>query len=245
MRSLFDKITQSATLVRVLPFAVFLALTFLQGAASEEGRYWIYFAKTITGAAMLALLFRHITEVKWIFSWQALVAGVGVFALWVGLDGKYPALNELYASHLCPLLQKAGLVKSCAPGAASPAWNPNATFGIGSTLAVFFIVVRIVGATLVVPILEEVFWRSFVYRYIANKDFDRLQLGRFYPLSFLITSVVFGLEHREWLAGILCGLVYQGLVVWKKRLGDAITAHAITNFLLGVWVVWKGAWQFW
>ena len=45
--------------------------------------------------------------------------------------------------------------------------------------------------------------------------------------------------------GILCGFAYQGLVIWKRRLGDAITAHAITNFSLGVWVVWKGAWQFW
>ena len=60
-----------------------------------------------------------------------------------------------------------------------------------------------------------------------------------------MTSVVFGLEHREWLAGILCGFAYQGLVCWKNRLGDAITAHAITNALLGGWVVWRGAWHFW
>ena len=51
--------------------------------------------------------------------------------------------------------------------------------------------------------------------------------------------------HREWLAGILCGFAYQGLVCWKKRLGDAMTAHAITNFLLALWVVGRGAWKFW
>jgi membrane protease YdiL (CAAX protease family) len=56
---------------------------------------------------------------------------------------------------------------------------------------------------------------------------------------------MFGFGHHEWLAGILCGFAYQGLVCWKKRLGDAMTAHAITNFLLGVYVVWKGAWNFW
>ncbi len=52
--------------------------------------------------------------------------------------------------------------------------------------------------------------------------------------------------HPQWLAGILCGLTYQGLVIRKGRLGDAMTAHAITNFLLGVYVVWKGgaAWKF-
>jgi len=31
----------------------------------------------------------------------------------------------------------------------------------------------------------------------------------------------------------------------ENRLGDAMTAHAITNFLLGVWVVWRHAWNFW
>jgi CAAX prenyl protease-like protein len=96
-----------------------------------------------------------------------------------------------------------------------------------------------------VPIIEEVFWRSFVYRFVANLPFDCESLGRFVLRAFLLTSVFFGLEHREWLAGILCGFAYQGLVIRKRRLGDAIVAHAITNLLLGAWVVWRGAWRFW
>jgi CAAX prenyl protease-like protein len=64
-------------------------------------------------------------------------------------------------------------------------------------------------------------------------------------MAFVVTSLVFGLEHNEWLAGLFCGFAYQGLVLWKNRIGDAIAAHAITNFLLGGWVVWKGAWHFW
>jgi uncharacterized protein len=72
-----------------------------------------------------------------------------------------------------------------------------------------------------------------------------LPLGVFAWWPFLATSVIFGFAHREWLAGILCGMVYQGLVCRRKRLGDAMTAHAITNLLLGVWVVAKGAWFFW
>ena len=57
--------------------------------------------------------------------------------------------------------------------------------------------------------------------------------------------MIFGAAHAEWLAGILCGLAYQALVCRKKRLGDAMTAHAITNFLLGVWIVATGEWRFW
>ena len=95
------------------------------------------------------------------------------------------------------------------------------------------------------PPLEEIFYRSFVYRFLASKDFLTVPLGKFLPIPFVVTSLLFGFEHHEWLAGILCGFAYQGLVCWKKRLGDAMTAHAITNCLLGLWVLWKGAWIFW
>jgi hypothetical protein len=125
------------------------------------------------------------------------------------------------------------------------AWNPHLQFGDGAVLAWFFIGVRILGSSLVVPALEEVFFRSWLYRYIAKPDFQAVPLGQFVALPFFLTSAVFAFEHEEWLAGLLCGFAYQGLVIWKKRLGDAIVAHGITNFLLGVWVVAKGAWQFW
>ena len=98
----------------------------------------------------------------------------------------------------------------------------------------------------VVPALEEVFYRSFVYRYIINANFLGIPLGTRNPRAWLATAFLFGLSHPEnWVPGILCGLAYQWLVIRKQRLGDAMTAHAITNGLLGLWVVWKGAWHFW
>jgi len=124
-------------------------------------------------------------------------------------------------------------------------WNPFAQFGAKSALSWFFVAMRLLGSSLVVPPLEEVFFRSFLYRYLVRPDFRSVSLAMFAPLPFLITAVVFGLEHEQWLAGILCAFAYQGLVCWKGRLGDAITAHAITNALLGLWVVGRNAWQFW
>jgi membrane protease YdiL (CAAX protease family) len=239
-----SKLTQSPTLVRVAPFAVFIGLMLFQDRFGESGRYWIYLAKTLAAAAMLLVVFRHIEELEWRFSWEAVVVGVAVFALWIGLDGRYPPLDALSADYLCPLLQKIGFAKDCSV-AIAPRWNPNEAFGINSPLAIFFIVVRIAGSSLVVPMLEEVFFRSLVYRVLAGKDWLAVPLGKFQLMPFVVTSLFFGLEHSEWLAGILCGFAYQGLVIWKGRLGDAVTAHAITNFLLGVWVVWRGAWQFW
>jgi hypothetical protein len=161
-------------------------------------------------------------EMRWKLSWEAVVVGAAVFGVWVGLDPLYPKPFE-----------------SLTP------WNPRVQFGQGSVLAWLFIVTRFVGAAIIVPPLEEVFYRSFLYRYIARSDFESVPLGQFSWTPFLLTSSVFGLVHREWLAGVLCGFAYQWLVIRKKRLGDAMTAHAITNFLLGLWVVWRGAWQFW
>ena len=125
-------------------------------------------------------------------------------------------------------------------------WNPEAQFGEGAVLAWLFIVARIVGSSLVVPPLEEVFYRSLFYRYVVRYDFQKVAVGHFDGVAMVLVSTVFGLLHYEWLAGILCGLAYQWLVIRKGRLGDAMTAHAITNFLLGVYVVWKGgaAWKF-
>ena len=123
--------------------------------------------------------------------------------------------------------------------------NPNDQFGQYSALAWFFIAVHVLGMTFIVPPLEEVFYRSFLYRYIAKPDFQSIPLNRFVPLPFFATAAVFGFSHNEWLAGILCGAAYQWLVLRKNRLGDAMTAHAITNFLLGLWIIWRHAWHFW
>jgi CAAX prenyl protease-like protein len=234
MQRLFERLARFPTLVRVIPFVLFLLLTSGQGAFGEASRYWLYLFKTILGAGMLFVMWPHVVEMRWKFSWEAVVVGVAVFLVWVGLDGHYPALDVL--------LQKAGLSKGATT---ATLWNPHTQFGEGLALAWFFVAVRFIGSAIVVPPLEEVFYRSFLYRYAINPAFQGVPLGRFVPGPFFIVSLIFGLAHFEWLPGILCAFAYQGLVVWKNRLGDAMTAHAITNLLLGVWVVWKGAWHFW
>lgn len=207
---------------RVAPFFIFAALTTSQTLFGEAGRYWIYIAKSFVGAWLLWVVWPVVPEMRWKVSWEAVVVGLLVLVMWVGIDPFYPKY----------------------PKEPKP-WNPNSLYGEGSALAWTLVVGRILGSSIVVPPMEEMFYRSFVYRYIINPKFDEVPLNRFHPVSFVITSVVFGMVHREWLAGILCGLAYQWLVIRKGRLGDAMTAHAITNFGLGLWIVYKGAWHFW
>src|SRR5207249_698742 len=115
-------------------------------------------------------------------------------AFWVGLDGLYPALDDLTQNYLCPLLSKIGLASWCPKPSATKPWNPPLQFGPGSGLATMFVAVRIIGSTCVVPPLEEVFFRSFLYRYLAKPDFQSIPIGRFLLWPFLITSVLFGFE---------------------------------------------------
>jgi hypothetical protein len=244
--ALTKRLQSSPVSARVVPFVVFLALTALQGQFGEASRYWFYAAKTILGAWLVWSVRPVVTEMRWAVSWEAIVVGVMVFVIWAGLDGFYPTVDQLIQKYLCPVLKSIGLAGLCPKAAQNQLpWNPNLQFGADSALAWFFVCVRILGSTFVVPPLEEVFYRSFLYRYIIKPNFESVSLGFFHWPAFLITSVLFGFGHHEWLAGILCGFAYQGLVCRKKRLGDAMTAHAITNFLLGLWVVGKGAWNFW
>jgi CAAX prenyl protease-like protein len=230
-----EKFRNHPTSVRLLPFFIFVLLTAAQGKFGAASAYWFYLAKTLAGAGMIVALRPLIAEMRWAFSWEAVAVGVGIFLLWIGVNGEWTTQNSLWI--------KLGFSHS--PEKFSGAWNPHGQFGHGSALAWLFIIVRIFGSTFVVPPIEEVFYRSFLYRYIAQHEFLSVPLNRFFLRSFLATVFIFGFSHNEWLAGILCGAAYQWLVLRKNRLGDAMTAHAITNFLLGIWVVTRGAWQFW
>lgn len=230
MRNIFSR---SPAAARVAPFVIFLLLTAAQGKFGAASAYWFYLAKTLVGLWLIFVIRPLVAEMRWAFSWEAVLVGGGIFAVWVGISGEWTTQNSLWL--------KLGL--SHAPKNPAAAWNPSEHFN--PALAWFFVAVRILGSTFIVPPIEEIFYRSFLYRYIAKPDFQSVPLNQFLPLPFFATAALFGFSHNEWLAGILCGASYQWLVLRKNRLGDAMTAHAITNFLLGVWIVWRGDWKFW
>ena len=217
-----EKLRSTPTIARVAPFFIFVGLTACQGLLGDSSKYWIYVAKSLVGLWLIWAVKPVIAEMRWTISFEAVLVGVGVIVIWIGADRFYPKFTDVTGY-----------------------WNPHQQFGQGTALAWFFIGSRILFSTLVVPPIEEMFYRSFMYRYIVKQDFDQVSLKTFHLLAFLITSIIFGVVHREWLAGILCGAAYQWLVLRRGHLGDAMTAHAISNLLLGIWVAYKGAWHFW
>jgi hypothetical protein len=108
-----------------------------------------------------------------------------------------------------------------------------------------FIGFRVAGAVLVVPLMEELFWRAFLIRWLVNEDFKRVPVGTFTWPSFAITVALFGAEHQEWLAGLICGAMYNWLFYKRKDVFSCVVAHAVSNAALAGWVLARGDWKFW
>ena len=225
MNSFREKMRASPIYARVAPYVIFVLLTVSQSMFGEAGQYWIYLGKMLAGLWCIREMRLAAPEVRWVFSWEAISVGVLIFLIWVGLDPYYPKLQSVS--------------KITEP------WNPFKQFGENSVGGWCFSAVRTLGSALIIPPIEEAFYRSFLYRYLVRAHFEEEPLGVLHWWSLVITSLIFGFSHYQWLAGILCGLAYQALVIRKNRLGDAMTAHAITNFLLALWIIWKDAWRFW
>lgn len=201
----------------VLPFAIFLLLTEL--ARWVPGSLlWAYPVKTIVAGGLLLWFRKTYSEIKPEFSLLAIAVGVVVFLLWIPLYGGYLLMSE--------------------PEVVNP-------YALAGTWALPWIAIRLFGSSVVVPIMEELFWRSFLLRYLVNPDFRQVPLGTFTTSALAISVALFGVEHNQWFAGIVAGLLYTLLLYRTKSLFSCIVAHAVTNFLLGVYVLMTQQWQYW
>ena len=108
-----------------------------------------------------------------------------------------------------------------------------------------YTLVRLAGSAFVISVIEEFFWRGFLYRWIQKIDFLDVDPGKLAWPAFLGTAALFAAEHTEWLAGLACGLVYGWLYIRTRNIWAVCIAHATTNLLLGLYVLGTGAYQFW
>jgi hypothetical protein len=208
----------SPYVTHILPFAVFALLTILPDFA-HISQNLAYPLKTVVVGGMLVFFWSSISQeitIQW--DWLAVIAGGLVFVLWVSLEGYYPQL---------------GSPKTISPWSMSGPLSPEVFIGF-----------RIVGASLVVPIMEELFWRSFALRFVIDSKIRSVQLGTFTWFSFILVSLAFGFEHHRWLPGILAGMAYAALLYRTRNLFSPILAHAVTNFLLSIYVFGTAQWQY-
>jgi len=212
---------------RILPFAAYIAFIFIADMLARAGvpaaqLRWLYAVKI---AIVLALLFFHrrrYTELRWTPPGARALAvasasGVVVWLLWINLNAGWMTIGS------------------------------SAGFDFHSDGAIdwLLVAIRIAGAALVVPVMEELFWRSFLMRWLAAADFLRVDPARCGWRAPVVTTVLFGVEHNLWLAGIVAGAVYSMLYVRNRTLWPSVIAHGVTNGLLGVWVISTNQWTYW
>lgn len=105
-------------------------------------------------------------------------------------------------------------------------------------------IAKLIGSAFVIAPVEEVFFRSFLYRRLIARDIRSVPLSQFDASAFLWTVLLFTLEHNRPIAATITGVAY-GLLAVRFGLGSAIAAHVTTNLVLAAFVIHKGAWQFW
>ena len=227
---------RKTTLPRIFPFILFMSFIgleelarFLKGAGliniTEQTLYLLYPVKAFSVGLALIYFRSRYSEIK---LWDVLkishtgisiLTGILVFLLWINMDWPFATLGSVNG------------------------YNPY-IFDYRA-LRVVLVISRLTGAMVVVPVMEELFWRSFLIRYIIKTDFMKIPIGQFTRASFLITAVLFGLEHNLWLAGIMAGIAYNLILYRTKNISHCIIAHAVTNLALGLYVLNTGKWQFW
>lgn len=105
---------------------------------------------------------------------------------------------------------------------------------------------RTIRAVIIVPIVEELFWRAWVMRWIISTDFEKVPLGTYAPLAFWITAILFASEHGPyWDVGLLTGIIYNLWMIRTKSVADCIVMHAVTNGILSGYVIATAQWQYW
>lgn len=217
----------------LLPMLGFLVLTSLEGQiptapGGAPSPFWYPLGYAVKVALVSALLWhcRRIGRDLTPFPTPAalglaVVVGLAVAAAWVGLDGRYPAIKML---------------------GKRTAFDPAA---LGPVARVGFLAVRFFGLVVLVPLIEELFYRSFLMRWMIDPEITKVPIGQVTLAGLAATTAVFGFSHPEWLPAVLTGLAWGGLLWQTRSVSACVVSHAVANLALGVYVLATGAWKFW
>jgi len=213
-----ERHTENMTAVYLVPFLAVLAAGMISRAVTAAFE-WTYPLRFVAAVIALYVYRKHYREMDWRCGWMGAVAGIAVFALWIGLDW-IQGVPQL------------GMPQALAAASA------------GTRTA--WIVLRVVAAVVTVPIVEELAFRGYLMRRLSAAEFEKVALPSVTWLAVLSSSLVFGVMHGErWVAGTLAGICYGVLTKRAGRIGEAFLAHAVTNALLAAAVILKGNFQYW
>lgn len=127
-------------------------------------------------------------------------------------------------------------------------FEPEHIFGPGSPATLAEYAMRFVRAAIVVPLVEELFWRGFLMRWCVNRDFPQtVPIGTHSWLAYSVSTAAFILIHNpvDYAGAFLYGSLTYLLVVRTKRLTAAIVMHAVANAVMGTCAIACGMPQLW
>lgn len=158
----------------------------------------------------------------------SIALGVAVFFIWIGPDVLWPGMRNHWLFHNSIL------------------GSATSTLPQGLKVSAAFIAVRVFGSVVLVPVLEELFWRGWLMRWLINPKFATVPLGTYTPYAFWVTALLFASEHGSyWDVGLLAGIIYNWWLIRTRNVADCILAHAVTNGCLAAYVLGWGQWQYW
>lgn len=230
----------------VLPFAVFMLVGTIEPKPPAEGangwlaipyQYYpvIYSIKiALTLAAMWFVLPGYRKFPFRITLLGILVGVMGIF-IWVGLvqlQWEHRLLPGFVRQWLTDLGTRSG-------------YNPFQELrAMPVVWAWGFLAVRLFGLVVVVPVIEEFFLRGFLMRFVMDRDWWKIPFGQASASAVVVGTVFPMLMHP---AELFAAAVWFSLVTWlmvrTRSIWDCVVAHAVTNLLLGIYVVAGGHWR--
>jgi uncharacterized protein len=179
-------------------------------------------------AAAIWYFSRNVLNFRCVAPVQSILIGLGVIVVWVAPDVLFPG----YRNHWLFQNSITGQLKNVIDGQF-----------LDDPMVLFF---RTVRAVVIVAIVEELFWRGWLMRWLIKPEFEEVPLGAYDLRAFLITAALFASEHGPyWEVGLICGLVFNWWMVRTKSLGDLILAHAAANLALSIYTIATKNWQYW
>ena len=191
-------------------------------AFAQAPEHWIYPAQTLLCGALLAVFWRQYPlrrPARVVFT---IAIALLIFVLWIAPQVFFHA------------------------AARREGFDPT-FFEKNRPLFFAVLAMRFARLVIVVPLIEEIFWRGFLLRFFIAEDFENVRLGAYSHFSFAAVTLGFMLEHQraDWPAALLAGALFNAIAYHTKNLTSCVLAHAVTNALLGVYIVQTRQWGFW
>ena len=212
------------------PFLVFILFSALASlldnirpsAGGVGAIYLIFPLQTVVCGVLLAYYWRDYRLARPRKAWLAATVGLVVFFLWISPQA---------ILHTTPRLN---------------GFDPD-VFATHPHLYWCEMLLRLLRLTIVVPLLEEIFWRGFLLRYLEHENFQDTPFGAYSPKANILVAIAFMLEHAylDMPAALVAGFLYNTVAYRTRSLSSCVLAHALTNALLGAYIITTKQWGFW